>query len=224
MPPPTTPPKTSPNKNPPRSLFARIASSKAYSYIGGWLYRITLQLLYATLRIECKGLKPLSHPCIVALWHNQLALALLVRRFLPKYDYTVVVSNSRDGMILGSYVKTHAGFDVIHVSGKSRHSALLQIVEELKKNRILIITPDGPRGPLYEVKGGVAFSAQKAEAMILPMHWHASSMWQLSTWDRLQFPRPFSKVTLYFEDPIICTHDSDREAIRALLKEKLGRC
>ena len=211
-----------PTKKKNRSILARIEASKAYNYIGGWLYRITLQLLYATLRIECKGLKPLSHPCIVALWHNQLALAMLVRRYLPKYDCSVVISNSRDGMILGSYVKTHAGCNVIHASHKSGHSALLQIIDELKQNRMLIITPDGPRGPLYEVKGGVVFSAQKAEAMIVPMHWHASSMWQLGTWDRLQFPKPFSKVTLYFEDPILCTQGSDREAIRALLKEKLS--
>jgi lysophospholipid acyltransferase (LPLAT)-like uncharacterized protein len=208
-------------KNPKLSFAARITASKAYIFIGGWCIRIILQLLYATLRIECKGVKPISHPCIIALWHNQLALAMLVRRFFPEFDYSVVVSNSRDGKLLGSYVKTHSRFSVIHVGHKSRLSALLQIVNELKTNKILIITPDGPRGPIYEVKGGVAFSALKAEAMILPMRWEASRMWRLGTWDHLQFPRPFSKVTIYFEEPIACTQASDIDTIKVVLKTRL---
>lgn len=210
---------SSPQKK--QSVFARIASSKAYIFIGGWMIRIALQTIYTTLRIECKGLKPISHPCIIALWHNQLALALIVRRFLPTYKYSAVVSKSRDGLLLSSYVTTHADWNVIQVGHKSRLSALLEIIDELKKNRVLIITPDGPRGPLYEVKGGVAFSALKANAMILPMRWKASSMWQLGTWDKLQIPKPFSKVTLYFEEPIVCTGDSKIDTIKATLKERL---
>ena len=180
-------------------------------------------MLYKTLRIEYKGVAPITYPCIIALWHNKLLLAPLLPRCFKDTPFCVVASKSRDGKLLGAFAKTYPNVDVIHVSHQRRTTALLEIVQELQNNKVVIITPDGPRGPLYEVKGGIAFSALKAGATVLPMQWHATKKWQLATWDKLEIPKPFSKVVVTFKEPIACPEDLDLPAMQSCIKEALMR-
>jgi lysophospholipid acyltransferase (LPLAT)-like uncharacterized protein len=58
----------------------------------------------------------------------------------------------------------------------------------------VVITPDGPRGPAYELGPGIIFLAQKSGAAVLPMNLEFSHCWRLGSWDRFIVPRPFSKV------------------------------
>jgi lysophospholipid acyltransferase (LPLAT)-like uncharacterized protein len=58
----------------------------------------------------------------------------------------------------------------------------------------VVITPDGPRGPAYELGPGIVFLAQKSDALVLPMNLEYSRCWRLGSWDRFIIPQPFSKV------------------------------
>jgi lysophospholipid acyltransferase (LPLAT)-like uncharacterized protein len=183
-------------------FFAKIARSAPYLLVTSWVLRLIAQILYSTLKIEYRGIKSLPSPCIIALWHNKLLLAPLLPSCFKNTIFAVVASKSRDGLLLGAFAKTYQKVHVIHVGHQSRQAALLEIVDELQNSTVVIITPDGPRGPLYEVKGGIAFSAQKSGASIVSMQWHASRTWKLSTWDKLEIPKPFSKVVVTFKEPI----------------------
>lgn len=166
-------------------------------------------------------MKPLPSPCIIALWHNKLVLAPLLPSCFKNTKFSVVASKSRDGLLLGAFAKTYPKVDVIHVGHQSRQAALLEIVAELQNKKVVIITPDGPRGPLHEVKGGVAFSAQKAGAPIVPMQWHASKTWRLPTWDKLEIPKPFSKVVVTFKEPVNVSAEYDLPTAQNLIKNIL---
>lgn len=189
-----------------RPLVHRIKRSRPYLFVTSWLMRLLLQALYATLRVEFQGLAQLPKKSIVAFWHNQLLLAPLLATHFHKESFSVVISKSRDGKLLDSFVKTYLSMDVriVEVGHQTRHAALLQIISELKENRIVMITPDGPRGPALSVKPGVCFSAKQADAPVIPMQWQASKIFQLPTWDKMWLPWPFAKVWITLKEPLSC--------------------
>jgi len=73
-------------------------------------------------------------------------------------------------------------------------SALLELSEILASGRDVLLTPDGPRGPVYELGQGIIFLAQKTGARVVPVNMEYSSCWRVKSWDRFIIPRPFAKV------------------------------
>lgn len=200
-------------KNP---LIARITRSKLYFFVFGWVIRVFMEALYITLRIEYRGCASLPKKCIIALWHNNLALGPLIPRYFKKNAFSLVVSKSRDGQLLSAFLTTYSNVEVIQVGHQKRHSALLHMIEELQKNRVLMITPDGPRGPAFILKPGTCFSSQQADAPIIPMQWYASKVFTFNTWDKLVLPLPFSKVVITLKEPIVSSERSAEELALAL--------
>jgi lysophospholipid acyltransferase (LPLAT)-like uncharacterized protein len=211
------------SKKPKSPFIRRFLFSKPVLFLVGWLASLLIRLLYSTLRVTVNGYEALltssKEPLIIALWHDQLLLGPMVFGILSKNRFSAVISNSRDGQLLASFIETFSKVTTILVGHKARHTALLQMMRALKERAILIITPDGPRGPRHEVKAGVIFSAQHTEAPIIAMRWQASSIWKFKTWDQLALPRPFAKVAIHFEPSFICP----KEANRFSLQDKLFR-
>jgi lysophospholipid acyltransferase (LPLAT)-like uncharacterized protein len=71
----------------------------------------------------------------------------------------------------------------------------------LKRGHDIGITPDGSRGPLYEIKPGLVLLAQLSRRPIIPLSFAYSNAWRLRTWDRFFIPKPFSRVTLLLGEP-----------------------
>jgi lysophospholipid acyltransferase (LPLAT)-like uncharacterized protein len=210
-----------------RTLISQLFFSKPILFVFGWIAHVLMRLLYSSLRVTVTGYDGLltasKEPLIIALWHDQLLLGPMVFGILSKNHFAAVISNSRDGRLLASFIETFSKVKTILVGHRSRHKALLQMIQALKKRVILIITPDGPRGPKHEVKAGVIFSAQQSEAPIVAMRWLASSAWKLKTWDQLTIPKPFSKVTIHFEHSLACPKENCRHSLQAQLVTALTR-
>lgn len=185
-----------------RPLLSTVVRSKPFLFVLGWTVRAAISLLYATLRVEYRGLKNIPNKGIIALWHHSLTLAPLIPKYLRDQVFTMVVSKSRDGQFLSAYLRTYPNIRIIQVGHQTRHAALLQMVGELEKNRVVMITPDGPRGPAFRVKPGVCFSAQQTGSPIIPMQWQASKVFTFNTWDKIRLPRPFAKIIITLKDPI----------------------
>jgi lysophospholipid acyltransferase (LPLAT)-like uncharacterized protein len=90
-------------------------------------------------------------------------------------------------------------------------SALRQLVDTLAAGSNVLLTPDGPRGPVYEASQGVVFLAQKTGAPVVPIHMEYSSCWRLKSWDRFIVPRPFAKLRAIFGAPIRMESTADSE-------------
>ena len=58
---------------------------------------------------------------------------------------------------------------------------------------------------------------------IVPLSINCSSYWQLKSWDRLQIPRPFSKVEILFGDQIFIPKDTPREKALEMLAEAMKK-
>jgi lysophospholipid acyltransferase (LPLAT)-like uncharacterized protein len=166
-----------------------------------------LQVWARTLRYEIDDRanvlgKPVAGNYIAALWHNRLLLiSFVLKRFFADRPGAGLISASRDGDLIAD-VTQRFGFDVVRgSSSRMGASALLELSEILASGRDVLLTPDGPRGPAYELGPGVVFLAQKTGARVVPVNMEYSSCWRVKSWDRFIIPRPFSKVRVIIGQP-----------------------
>ena len=135
---------------------------------------------------------------IFLLWHEAW-LPLLWRH--RRQDVAIVVSEAREGQYLADYAQRIGYHLVPGSSTRGGARALLGAIRALDDGFTLAITPDGPRGPRRDVKPGVVRAAQRAGAMILPLHAATHSAWCLGSWDRMIVPKPFARVEVAYGEP-----------------------
>jgi hypothetical protein len=175
-----------------------------------WLIAVgfrLLQLWVRTLRYEIDDRagvlgKPVDQNYIGSLWHNRLLIfPFVLRRFFSNRRGAALISASRDGDLLADAI-ARFGFDIVRgSSSRLGASAILQLTDVLASGRDVVITPDGPRGPAYELGPGIIFLAQKSGAAVLPVNMEYSSCWRLKSWDRFVLPRPFAKIRVIIGQP-----------------------
>ncbi len=163
-----------------------------------------LQLWARTLRFELEdrfGFVDLavSQRVIGVLWHNRLLLLPHVAQtYAARRRAVALISASRDGAMLADLVQRF-GFATVRGSSSSKGAtAILQLADKIAAGWDVAITPDGPRGPAYEMGAGVILLAQKSGTPVLLMHMEHSSCWRLRSWDGFILPKPFSKVRVIF--------------------------
>jgi lysophospholipid acyltransferase (LPLAT)-like uncharacterized protein len=180
-----------------------------------------VQIWARTLRYEIDDRpgvvgKPINENYIGALWHNRLLIfPFVLRRFFPNRHGAALISASRDGDLLADVIHRFK-FDVVRgSSSRLGASAILQLSETLASGRDVVITPDGPRGPAYELGPGIVFLAQKSGATVLPVNMEYSRCWRVQSWDRFIVPRPFSKVRVIIGLPHRVRSTSNPEEFEA---------
>ncbi len=201
---------------------------KITGWRAGWLIAFghrLLQIWARTLRFtidDCAGVigTPPNERYIGALWHNRLLLLpFVLKRYLPERRGAALISPSGDGALLADLVERF-GFDVVRGSSSRKGAtAMRQLAEVIAGGRDAVITPDGPRGPAYELGQGIIFLAQQTGAAVVPINMEYSSCWRVRSWDRFILPKPFSKVRVIFGEPHhVAATDSDeafeRERVR----------
>jgi lysophospholipid acyltransferase (LPLAT)-like uncharacterized protein len=166
-----------------------------------------------------------SQPVIFCLWHNRLAISMVVHRRHPR-KLAALVSASRDGALLSAVL---GAFGVEQVRGSSSRrgpQALLELASRAELGYDLAVTPDGPRGPRYVVQNGVIALGQVTGLPIIPVT--CNTQWKLSlkSWDHFQIPLPFSRCELILGQPMLVPREADefeRDALRLELETRLRR-
>ena len=145
-------------------------------------------------------------PFIYLLWHEALLPLLWQHR---RQQVTIVVSEAREGQYLSDYAR-RIGYQLLPGSStRGGARALLGAIRALGEGSTVAITPDGPRGPRRQVKPGVVHAAQRAGAMIMPLHAVTSSAWSARSWDRMILPKPFAEVHLGYGEPFAVEPGAD---------------
>jgi lysophospholipid acyltransferase (LPLAT)-like uncharacterized protein len=160
-----------------------------------------VRLWWRTLRIRVDaGLARFlesSRPLIITLWHRDLfSIGELQRRFPRKRPLVAMVSASRDGEWLASLL---GSIGIGSIRGSSGHGALGvygAAREKLRSGCDVAITPDGPRGPKFQCKGGAIRLALETGATILAFHFSYGRAGTLKSWDEFRIPLPFSTVSI----------------------------
>ncbi len=145
-----------------------------------------------------RGLVEANRPHVFLLWHDALLPLLWWHR---GRGVTIVVSEAQDGQYLAEYARRIGYREARGSSTRGGVRALIGIVKVLRAGGVAAFTPDGPRGPRREFKGGVLLAAQRGGATVLPLHAGADRAWRLSSWDRFLVPKPFARVRIVYGRP-----------------------
>lgn len=166
---------------------------------------------------------------IGAIWHNRLALCMEVnRRYVqPAQEgrhLAALVSASKDGALLARVLEL---FDVHPVRGSSSRrgaQSLLELTRCVDEGHYIAITPDGPRGPRYQVHPGIITLAKVTGLPIVPITWNLGWKICLRSWDKFHLPLPFSRCEVFFGEPLRVPSEAteaELEALRGKLAERL---
>ena len=105
-------------------------------------------------------------------------------------------------------------------SSRLGREAATALVEVMRAGYDVGITPDGPRGPCYEVKPGAVIVPRRTAAPVLLVGAEFLSAWRLRSWDGFHVPRPFSCVKMRCE--LITNQQlADRDAALLQLRERM---
>ena len=192
-----------------------------------YLLKWILSALFFTCRVrihndaEYEEMLKSGQPFVLCLWHDCSTVAGIVMR---KSGVTVMVSDSRDGEYVARFSKL-MGINTIRGStSKGAGKAVKAGLKLLRKKKPLAITPDGPRGPRYKMQAGALKFAAAAAAPIIPVHIKASREWELNSWDRQCFPKPFSTIHVRYAKSILIDKDaveSDLEKTKISIEDAM---
>ncbi len=145
-------------------------------------------------------------PGVYCFWHECIFSAAYIHR---NREVSVMTSRSFDGEYIARIIQ-NMGFDAVRgSSSRGGMRALREMHREIEQGRIAAFTIDGPRGPRHIAKAGPVLLARNTQAPIICFHLAHSNAWVLNTWDKLQIPKPFSRVHLVYSTMIRVPKDAD---------------
>lgn len=149
---------------------------------------------------------------LLCAWHQQFFAAIRHFQAYRAYHPGLMISQSTDGELIAG-VASRTGWDPVRgSSSRQGREALSLMIEKLKETRLAAHILDGPRGPAGIIKPGVIRLAHATQAVIVPFWIEADQAWFFQSWDRFMLPKPFSRVTLRFGDPLTFSPTNDDAA------------
>jgi lysophospholipid acyltransferase (LPLAT)-like uncharacterized protein len=168
-------------------------------------------------------------PVIFCVWHNRLPATLasyndVARSRWPGQGMAAMISASRDGGLLASVIQRFGIQPIRGSTSRRGPQALLEATTWMERGYSIVITPDGPRGPVYQIQEGIIHLAQLTGRPIIPTS--NFTCWKICfrSWDRFQIPLPFARCHSYYAEPLWVPRDSteaQREQLRAQLQTSM---
>ncbi|MBR4592475.1 MAG: lysophospholipid acyltransferase family protein [Elusimicrobiaceae bacterium] len=193
-----------------------LGSALAYYYtlFLGWTTRV-----YWFKTPEAQAFEKEGTGVIYAIWHNQQLFLLYPyrgRKIAP------LISQSSDGEYIARCLPK---FGMIAVRGSSSRGgtrALIKLLQATREGYCPMLTPDGPRGPVYKVQPGILFLAKKTGWPIIPVGTALSHKIKVKSWDRMRVPLPFGKTAFCYGKAIYVKNEQDIAPATAELEQQLN--
>jgi len=202
---------------------------KLLRFIGLKISAVAVNFLLWTLRIKIinnsfvNELRIAGKNYITAFWHGSMFIGWYLNK---NSNCSALVSKSSDGDVLAHLLKSW-NYNVLrgssHVGGKE---ALEELISLLRHNYSISITPDGPTGPIYKMKAGAVVASKKTQVPLFLVGIHCNKKIVLKSWDKFEVPKPFSKISVLYSDPIMVDTNLDYDEtskIIATCEEKLNQ-
>lgn len=190
----------------------------------GFIASLYIRFVFLTVRWDWRGFKEIQgfwqKGFIMTFWHNRLMLMPL--SWKGESPCHMLISNHSDGILISKAVN-HFGIKTI--SGSTSHGgvkALKTLIKLLKEDKQVGITPDGPRGPRFEVSPGTVQLAMLSGKPVIPFCISISRRKIVSSWDRFMIPLPFARGIITAGKPLYPPQERSGESLEAfrLLIEK----
>ncbi len=177
--------------------------------------RSVITLLSSTIKIEfvneevLRRLKEKGEKIVYIFWHGQQFLTVYFHR---NRKIAILTSLSKDGDL---QTKILEGFGYKCIRGSSTKGgmhALREMIKTMKEGYDCAFAVDGPRGPVYQAKGGAFYLARLNGAAIVPVACRAEKRKIFEkAWDKYELPLPFSRARIIYGEPIYINRQDDIE-------------
>lgn len=160
---------------------------------------------------------------VYAHWHGD---ELVLVPFYAFKRLAVLSSLSKDGTIMANTLAL-LGYRVFRGSStRGGARGLLGLIQAVQDGGQAALAVDGPRGPIYEVKPGIAELALRTERAVVCVRVNVNRVWFIPrAWNHSYVPKPFAKVEITFspqilvKKPSIISRAAKEVAVEALSKE-----
>jgi lysophospholipid acyltransferase (LPLAT)-like uncharacterized protein len=196
-----------------------------------WLVSVYLRATLASIRWRYEN-RAIADAAAVApegalacFWHGRIALAPATRPLFRAKPRRVLISNSPDGNFVAKIV-ARMGFPAIRGSStldnrKARRSvqAFRDAVGFIDGGGIVVVTPDGPRGPAQKMPEGPVMLARTRGTPVILAGFAARPTITLRSWDRTQIPLPFGRGCIVFDGPFVVPHEAEPAVVEAARRD-----
>lgn len=199
-------------------------------YVLPWLVYFVYRLWSATWRvrvIEPESLKAAlrdGEPIVFAHWHGD---ELKVIPLIPLYRIATMTSTSKDGELIDFALRRLGGATSRGSSTRGGSGALKGLIRLMKSGYRASLAVDGPKGPLHRAKPGIFELSRLAQARIVPVGAAADRVITFhKSWNKAQLPKPFSRITVKFNEPMpaLTREDSAKDpALAARLEQEIAK-
>lgn len=184
---------------PVQSLLALIA----WAYL--WLVLRTVRWTHLNRQAADAELA-LKRGAIGCIWHGTIPLVIAAKPALGERQARVLISLSPDGEFITRAIAGHGitairGSKAKGAKAKGGAAALRECLDWLSDGGLLLLTPDGPRGPAEVMSMGVARMAKLSQAPVYMIGLAAHPAARLNSWDRTRLPRPFGRGAVTWDGP-----------------------
>jgi hypothetical protein len=202
--------------------------SKAVQATLGWLIAAYIELVIVTLRWRYENDGParaaLASPegLIALFWHGRIVAGIACRPILRDKARAVMISMSRDGdfiaraaerlripTIRGSTGRAERG------GAKGGAAAFRRALDVLASGGVMIMTPDGPRGPDQVLQIGAVQMAKASNRPVFMLGLASRPSIRLGSWDNGRVPLPFGRAALVLVGPLAVAPDAGAKALEA---------
>jgi lysophospholipid acyltransferase (LPLAT)-like uncharacterized protein len=207
---------------------------KWHQRLGAVAIFIALRALLLTVRCRLRAPSEFfapnaPNPVIFCIWHNRLATCVKVldvhrRPHNNGAGMAALISASKDGAFLARILEWFRVQPVRGSSSRRGAQALLELTTWAERGYDLTITPDGPRGPCYQIQDGITSLAQLTGLPIVPAALNLNWKISVKSWDRFQIPLPFATCEVRVGKPIRVPQnasDAEREELRRQLEAEM---
>ena len=207
---------------------------KWHQRLGAFIIFISLRALLLTVRCRLRAPSEFFSPsapapAIFCIWHNRLATCIKIwdvhrRPHNSGTGMAALVSASSDGALLARILEWFRVQPVRGSSSRRGAQALRELTTWAERGYDLTITPDGPRGPRYQIQDGITSLAQLTGLPVVPVALNLN--WKISakSWDGFQIPLPFARCEVWVGKPVRVPANAsgaEREELRRQLETEL---
>lgn len=190
--------------------------------LGNLLLNFLLDLLCRTLRIKIineqviDSLVKQNKNFVFAFWHRTMLVHWFINR---NKKFAALTSLSKDGDLLANLLDKWKYRVVRGSSSRGGEDALSNMVEYAKRDYSVAITPDGPRGPIFEFKAGAVITAKRTGIPVVLAGTYYLKKRTLNSWDKMEIPKFFSEVYIKLSEPIYVESDLNYDNTSRIIKE-----
>jgi lysophospholipid acyltransferase (LPLAT)-like uncharacterized protein len=149
---------------------------------------------------------------IMAFWHEFIFLTTYWWR---ERAIVVLTSQSRDGEYIARFIQ-RLGYGAVRGSStRGAVGAVIELARQLRGGRAVGFVVDGPKGPRRKAKMGAVLLAKRTGHPVLPFVTAPHKYWTVSSWDRLQIPKPFTRAKIIVAAPIYVPADASDPMLEA---------